>query len=411
MKKTLLSVFLTCTLGLLTLSSCGKNKKAIIQDKNARELSEQADDVQVFVENSGSMDGYLGQNTQFRSDLLSLLSALDLMPQGKIDTLTLNYVNREIIPIQQNLAQFSHNLSPEAFRQAGGQRGDTNIAQLLKGILTKLEKPNDVAILASDMILSLPSGQSATSVSSEITHIIRKVLAKKSDLSVVVWRMVSDFSGYYYHDAGVPKRLIKGELRPYYYIMFGSRSGLRAVLNHIPNNAPLLERRTHQFILEPRIGAEPSYNVAPTAQQGKYKLEGGGRQLVDTKLGAAKGRDGRGLSFELLVDKGWDTLQDETYLLDAQSYELEPSSYSLERVRNGERYALRVGTKRLEKGELKISLKQSFPQWISQVSSRENTDITKAMDKTYGIADILGGISRAYEADHPMLITFALSIN
>ena len=74
----------------------------------------------VYLENSGSMDGYVRGNTQFEDAIYRMLVDLNYWA----DTLSLNYINSQPIPYRQDVSQFISDLEPQEFQQRGGNRGD-----------------------------------------------------------------------------------------------------------------------------------------------------------------------------------------------------------------------------------------------------------------------------------------------
>ena len=108
-------------------------------------------DVNVYLENSGSMDGYVKGNTGFEQSIYAYLT--DLQISKLVDTLNLNYINSRIIPLGCDVEKFIHNIEPADFRRHGGDLGTSDIAIVLDSIL-KLHKKNDISIFISDCIVS-----------------------------------------------------------------------------------------------------------------------------------------------------------------------------------------------------------------------------------------------------------------
>lgn len=107
----------------------------------SRNLSGQKPIVNVYLENSGSMFGYVNGLTEFEESVYSYLS--DICLSG-IDSLNLYYINNRIIPQQSNLGHsarikdFIEKLSPNHFVSAGGSLGVTDIAEMMTSILDKI---------------------------------------------------------------------------------------------------------------------------------------------------------------------------------------------------------------------------------------------------------------------------------
>lgn len=374
----------------------------------------------VYIENSGSMDGYMTPvNSQLKSDLNALISSISLVQdpatkQPLVDSISLNYINSKVIPIQQDISTFAARLSAKSFAEGGGQRGTTSLQALLDSVQFNTGK-GEVSVLVSDMILALGNGQSPEFVSSTIETSLRKKLKEMPEWSVVVWRMLSDFSGKYYQTDGAGTVKIEAK-RPYYVIFFGERSALRSLLaeGQIPTNQPLYHNRSHTMTLEPTYsGVE--YKLAREAVLGKITLDREDskvRTISEAEIGTTK--DGkRGFAFEINMDYP-NSLQAHSAWLSASNYAVTPDSYRVVSAKDlGGRVRLRLSADAVHRGEIKVAYRQSIPQWVYAVHSEQNSDIMAegAMSQTYGIRYILEGLQRPYETTASQLIDLAVKIN
>lgn len=367
----------------------------------------------LFLENSGSMDGYVQPvNSQMKTDLNALISNISC------DSLSLNYINSSIIPIKaKRVSDFVEGLSVQSFRQGGGQRSSTSLQELLRTVYDNTAT-GEVSILVSDMILDLRSGQSPESVSINIETDLRQQLERRPDWSIVLWRMNADYEGKYYHSSGVKPVSLSGVKRPYYIIFVGDRQDLRSILGEgrLPQNMPLWRNRLHSLSLEPAYEAV-RYHISPVATLGEIQLDPQDRSshtIAEAERGTSP--DGKqGLAFELVVDRPT-LLQSTSSLLDASRYTLKPSSYRIEQVREdkqGKSIIIRLGGDAVVRGEVSLHYMQTIPSWLSSVHSEQNNDIRAegAMEQTYGIRYILEGLCRPYESKAQYLFTLPIRIN
>ncbi|MDR3093329.1 MAG: hypothetical protein LBU62_01635, partial [Bacteroidales bacterium] len=86
--------------------------------------------VNVYIENSGSMDGYVKGVTEFENAVYNYLS--DIMISGVSDSLNLFYINSEIIKYGSDIADFIEKLEPTTFKARGGNRGTSDIANVME---------------------------------------------------------------------------------------------------------------------------------------------------------------------------------------------------------------------------------------------------------------------------------------
>lgn len=63
-----------------------------------------------YIENSGSIDGYVNGGTLFKTDLYAMLT------DGNVGKVTFNYVNDKIYPQQCNARDFIMNVTPTTFK-------------------------------------------------------------------------------------------------------------------------------------------------------------------------------------------------------------------------------------------------------------------------------------------------------
>ena len=370
----------------------------------------------VFIENSGSMDGYMTPaNSQLKSDLNALVSAISLVqdPVNKkplVDTVELNYINSRPIAIHQSISDFTANLNAASFQRGGGDRSSTSLQDILNNIQEQTA-PGEVSILVSDMILGLKTGQSPESVSTNIEVALRRQLNKRPEWAIAIWRMLSDFDGKYYQDTGATKLQAK---RPYYIFIMGDRDQLYSLLadGQLPANMPLYANRSHQMILEP-TEKQLSYAVSPNAVFGSITLDRKEKNVIaEASLGKGMQKE-PSLSFEVKLQRPH-LLQSGSYLLEASNYQVHPRGYQVTKLREGDDGSIyiRLASSSIIKGNLKVSLLQQMPNWVTDVHAEDNVDIHQAgaIDQTYGIKYILSGLQRPYESTSKELFSIDLTL-
>lgn len=366
----------------------------------------------VFIENSGSMDGYVqAVNSQLKTDLNALISQIET----STDSLSLNYINSNIIPIDcHSVSNFTEGLSLRNFQTGGGNRTDTSLQDVLKQVYDATP-PDGVSILVSDMILSLKSGQSPESVSVNIETDLRRQLRHYPNWSIVVWRMLSDYEGKYYHDTGVPSVKLSGIKRPYYIIFFGNRHNLHTLLGEgkLHKNASWQKNLQQTLSLEPKYSPVNHY-ISPRAILGKIRLDTSDKSsqtIAQAERGSQRDNT-TGLSFEV-VYKRPDLLQSLDNLMDATNYEVKPAHYSVVGVYPYEdNIKVRLHSANVVRGSIEVLYRQPFPLWIAEVHCEQNRDIyaDQAIQQTYGIRYILEGLQRPYEVESQHLLHMPISI-
>ena len=119
------------------------------------------------------------------------------------------------------------------------------------------------------------------------------------------------------------------------------------------------------------------------------------------------------LSFEVKLQRPH-LLQSGSYLLEASNYQVHPRGYQVTKLREGEDGSIyiRLASSSIIKGNLKVSLLQQMPNWVTDVHAEDNVDIHQAgaIDQTYGIKYILSGLQRPYESASKELFSIDLTL-
>ena len=89
--------------------------------------------INVYIENSGSMDGYVKGQTDFEHIVYNYL--VDLKQIEVARALNLFYINSEILPQKDDINDFIEKLEPTSFQAKGGNRGTSDMALMMKDIL------------------------------------------------------------------------------------------------------------------------------------------------------------------------------------------------------------------------------------------------------------------------------------
>lgn len=177
--------------------------------------------VKLYVENSGSMDGYMFNGSELKDAVYSYVSGLSTHS----DTTELYFVNSGVYRINSSLQDVIYEMSPDAFRNSPGSRANTDIADIFSMVLSRVEK-NSVSILVTDAILDLPAGSSAFFLTkqTQIKSIFENYLKENSDFAIEIFRMSSRFNGRFYFTGG--SVALSDQPRPYYMFVLGDKQAL-----------------------------------------------------------------------------------------------------------------------------------------------------------------------------------------
>ena len=378
-KQLFVSISIVGVIMIMTFASCKRSTIVEIHSNAPQSAKEVKPQVKVFLENSGSMDGYMCDGSELKDGIYSYLSAIN----NYADTMQLYYINSELIPQRTSLKQYIHNLTPSNFKLAGGNRAFSDIPELFERFLSQIGE-STIGIYISDCILDIPNhaapdflNMTRTDIQNAFTDKCKKI----KDLAVCVYQLESMFKGNYYFPKGGSKAF-DGK-RPYYMIVVGQRSLLVDLRGNISD-----ETITHGV---------KNYCAFTNGCGVKAVLLKGGSETDQLKLNIKK--EGR-YYFDVLVDFDG-TLQDNKYLTDVRNYDwINTTKLSIDKIgqvtSTTSDYS-HVMTLSVDDNVFSdmIQLKNaSLPAWVA-ASSDSNGDII-ANGKTFGIDCIIGGISDAF---------------
>ncbi|MDE6193368.1 MAG: hypothetical protein K2M83_05235, partial [Muribaculaceae bacterium] len=185
-------------LGVISLFSCIKGNKIEVSSNPVDvEVPSKKPSVNIFIENSGSMDGYMCDGSQLKDAVYDYVSELNRYT----DTTRLYYVNSKIIMYNDNLTSYIKDLNPVSFRKAGGNTANTDLGTIIASVL---ETVNDttISIFVSDCILDLPEKDAQkflTNCEIRIKDEVINAQKRVPDLGVEILELSSDFNGKYFY--------------------------------------------------------------------------------------------------------------------------------------------------------------------------------------------------------------------
>jgi len=350
--------------------------------------------INVYIENSGSMDGYVKGATEFKSTVFNYLS--DIKISKTADSLNLNYINSKVIPqgtVSEELdvlRDFIEKLNPSTFKMKGGNRRTSDIADVIKAVLQKTDG-HTISLLISDGIFSPGKGKDAEQYLDTqeigIKNSFAAFLEKEKNAAVIVYQLSSNFNGTYFNK--VDDKMPINEQRPFYIYVIGDAKLISNLRNKVPDSKFKGTGIQNAFI-SIAGNQEVKFNLNPSV--GKYRRT----RTPKTIEKLEKDRSGK-ICFAVNVDFS-KLLLDDAYLTNSENYE-NNSNYMLEIKPNaklGYTHTLyfSASDNKVHKGVVSVKLKAKFPDWIEKVN---DTDGSVAVSgKTYGIKYQLSGIFDAF---------------
>ena len=179
--------------------------------------------IKLYVENSGSMNGYMFAGSELKDAVYSYVSGLSTHS----DTTELYFVNSDVYSVKAPLQDVINAMSPAAFHRSPGNKANTDIADIFKMVLMQMEE-NSVSVLVTDAILDLPAGSTVFFLTkqTQIKSIFENYLKENPNFAIEIFRMSSRFNGKYYFTGG--SVVLSNQQRPYYMFVMGDKQTLSA---------------------------------------------------------------------------------------------------------------------------------------------------------------------------------------
>jgi hypothetical protein len=387
---------------IILLASCGNSGKKTNEKTPPKDtiiVEKIKPTVNVYIENSGSMDGYVKGVTEFEQTVYNYLT--DIKISQFADSLNLFYINSDIIPQGSDISDFIEKLEPTTFKNRGGKRGTTDISNLLKSVLDET-KPNEIAILVTDGIFSPGKGKDAEQylVNQQIgiKSNMAEYLQKYQNSSVIIYQLSSQFDGLYYNHEDTGTKI--NEQRPYYIWVIGENKLLNALVQKVPESKFKGNGVQNVFSI---TGGPKAVDYAVKMGSGNFDLDK--KEPKTTIINLKKVNRSGGCSrtsgkvkFSVNANLSGFLLS-ENYLCDTTNYELNNKNYRLtisNAVSNnfGYTHQLNFESGNVHKGVISVKLKTQIPQWVEEKNDSFGT--TPVKGKTYGIKYQILGVYEAF---------------
>lgn len=366
--------------------------------------------INVYLENSASMDGYVKGVTEFETAIYNLLG--DFKISGLCDSLNLNYINKTIPYQKQNalpadIQDFIEKLEPSVFKLRGGDRSVSDLKNILSTVLKTVNNKN-AAVLISDFVFSPGKNANAQDYLNNQGVGIKIDFAEKLeefDLSAVVIQLQSNFDGLYYDKTDKPLSF-KGK-RPYYVWIFGSTQQISTILNKkVLDN--IKGGYSNRLVLQSIKGiSEPNYKILYSPKIGSFSAKQLNAKII-SDASTSKDNQTKGLfGFNVAVDLS-NSLQDANYFLDTSNYILSNTKYQLkvetitdknDASLSGFTHLLKLQTNELREEVLKIDIVGKTPSWVFNSTSIDDSNIlndNNEQQKTFGLQYLIEGVSDAF---------------
>ena len=378
-KKFLIPIVICAIIVIAVISTCVGGGSKIKLQWNAVLPPEEINDsieLKVYVENSGSMDAYMCAGSNLKDAVFDYVSDLKRLTTS----CSLYYINSKVILYNGELKSYIKDLTPQSFARAGGNRGNTDLRDIIEKIIRANGKQT-VSVFVSDCILDIPENaiDFFGNCQVSIKNTFNEALSANPDLGVEIIKLDSKFDGYWY--CGHNRELLKDAKRPYYIWIIGSQKYLAEFNKKVP--------------IENIIGGIKEYSAYAAPQKIPFDMN---RSTYVTN------HSGK-INVEILVNLRGSLQNSDLYKNTAQYKSANPSQVtviSVCEITDASSPYSHVITLEIDNPEtLKLeTLTFSYPYlatWVSNSDDTTGTNVKENLDRTTGLMALIKGVAEAYK--------------
>lgn len=362
--------------------------------------------VKLYLENSGSMDGYIHNGgTRYKQALTQLLWGIDAS-FGK-SNLKASLINVSVFPKHfSGVLSFINQLVPKSAFWKVGNTSQTDLNVMLETVLSEHQN-NDVSVFLSDCIYS---GTALTLQQQNVQGLFNNKKGTVPDLTVVMVALHSDFKGKFYPPNG-GVQVINND-RPYYAIFIGKKGLVEKLMAEVkPTTLP---GYGEMLVLTAKPSVASTYTASNLYASGSFSVE---HRLELPKI-EVNGNNPILFTIPATISKG---LIPDAYLCDINNYKVEGGPFRVVKVvpyneANAKaasssavttlkfkvpnpNYMIHIQSlKPFGDGDLTVSLLYRKPNWVESYNT-DNVANASQSGKTYAIKYLINGLTNAFLPD------------
>ncbi len=376
--------------------------------------------VNVYIENSGSMFGYINGDTEFKTDVRELLTLLKFHYSDK--NVHLSFINSKIHHINTNdKISFITNLTPSTFKV--GETFKSEMNNVFKQILDKTNR-NTISILVSDCIYSVDGLANSLNVCKTGTKDAFLTKSKGGfNISTAIVELNSKFNGIYY-DMNNDKHKLNNEMRPYYMILMGSDLALNDISSKVDFPKTQMEGYQNKLVLTSNNYSNKIYYTIVNAlsDNGRYKTlrDASTKESIKGMKDIQLNNSGKGnFTFSVAIDLR-NVPVENAYAKSINNYQIKGGNYKIKSIQEYNSKLLKPNALPILQNnkkspthiitfeattknftDLKCVLKNKIPDWVNLTTTEVDTNINSNKNKTFGFKYLIEGISEANQIINP----------
>lgn len=354
--------------------------------------------INLYIENSASMYGYVAAGTGFKDNISNLLADLKLSGMVSNDsTISCHYINSAAFKVnktyQNCLKDMTTDIKNPAYRR---NTGTTHIDKLIQDVLSQTND-SSLSILVSDMILSPGSQNDASQFMTSTRNNISSLFSNQTGKAAILFHCVAPYRGLYYNHVDATRSI--NTSRPYYILVVGNLSLIKEFLAKQANPKRRFTASNSVSFFNYDLVTTCRINHVSTGNILRNR-----NSIQNAKLDNGK------FQLSVAVDLS-EILEDKAYITDINNWSTNTSKYSIINIKEqkgvNQTHIITVKTNStVNKQLLKLSLKRTdMPQWVMNTTiAAENANKifdNAYLDKTFGLQEIVEGIYDGYYYNKP----------
>jgi len=377
--------------------------------------------INLYIENSGSMDGYVTGQTAFKGAIRDLLVMLKYYYDET--NIKIFFINSDIhsTASEIDLATFAQNINTLWYV---GDRKHSKLNNIFKMVLARTDNQT-ISILFSDYIYSI-SGKNTAGLLNDAKSLTKDAFLSKwkkdkVPLATTIVKLESKFKGKYFPYTGDQYNFPIDMERPYYICVIGNQEILNDFNQKIALDSGKIEGFENKYMLSSEDLKGIYWSVLNSSfNNGRFKPD---RELSSKNYthgikDARLNRSGENFTFAIAVDFSKIQAED-SYICNIANYKVTTDNFTVTEVSPIEQKKKEITASDwltiqedkpthiiMLKGNSKqianvaFLLKKQIPQWVYQSDTEDDTTAEKLKDTTFGLKYWVEGIAEAYEEIH-----------
>jgi hypothetical protein len=376
-------------------------------------ISSNSSSICIYMENSGSMDGYVNVNSEFKDALGKVI----VKSSNFSKSTNLFFVNDNIYDVQEtalkgNVNTFVSQLNAKNMKV--GATGSSNINKIFKMILDKTNS-DTVSIIFSDFVYSIKG----TDVSNQVSNAknatmgaFMEAIKKDPNFATIILQCSSQFQGKYYDRSDMP--IAYSGIRPYYIFIMGNYERLidldkKLELNNSNTGIP---GYLNKFILSSKFWKlnENTVKILTNSYTNSNLIKPERNDYDVDYFKFSNSEDSWCFAYALGVSN---LFVDGTYLTDRNNYVIEPNDVKLVKAEFTKDQAALSEVSQFntplvlqfqmdnstKTPNLKVRLENRIPSWVASSNIQDDKGEVPPPTQTFAIGSLIEGVYEAYQSN------------